>query len=117
MSGKGKVLKVAFDISGYPRAFREPGETTATGFDFEPLKHFANARDYQLEYIGTVYDDSVMGLKNGVYDIGGGYFSIEYAGEAESLGLFVSDPMDEVPVYFVQKIERDITIDLEAMGE
>ena len=117
MSGKGKVLKVAFDISGYPRAFREPGETTATGFDFEPLKHFANACDYQLEYIGTVYDDSVMGLKNGVYDIGGGYFSIEYAGEAESLGLFVSDPMDEVPVYFVQKIQRDITIDLEAMGE
>lgn len=117
MTGKGKVLKVAFDIAGYPRAFMMPGETEAMGFDFEPLKHFANAYDYQLEYVESVFDDLILGLRNGLYDIGGGYLSDEFTPEAEAYGLRVSDTMDEVPIYLVQKIKRDISIDLEAMGE
>lgn len=116
-TGNGRVLRVAFDLAGYPRAFFNPGEDEPMGFDFEPLILFANAKNYQLECIGTNYDDAMIGIQNGIYDISGGYTSTEYAGEITALGLYVSDAMDEVPIFFVQKTSREISVDLDAMGE
>jgi hypothetical protein len=54
-----------------------------------------------------------MGLQNGMYDILGGYISLEFKDETEKLGLFVSDPMDEGTLVFVQKLQDDISVDID----
>lgn len=115
LTGKGRTLRIAFDPDNYPRAFLEPGDTELYGFDAEPLKRFANAYDYQLEFIATNGNDAYMGVQNGNYDAGGGYHSLEYAEETEALGLYTSDPMDEASVFFVQKTQQDISVDIDKL--
>lgn len=114
LTGTGKVLKVALDAGGFPRAFYDAGEDMPKGFDLEPLKHFANKYNYQLEFTSSVYDDEVLGLINGIYDIAVGYLSEVYRSEVTSRGIFLSDPFDEVPLYFVQKSVQDIEVDMSA---
>ena len=117
LTGNGRKLRVAFDVGGYPRSFFNPGDSDPKGFDFEPLIYFANAKNYQLEPVGTVYDDAMLGIRTGNYDLSGGYTSTEYAPEIEALGLYVSDPMDEIPIFFVQKTSREMSVDLAALEE
>ena len=115
LTGTGKVLKVAYDPGGFPRAFCDPGEDMPKGFDLEPLKHFANEYNYQLEFYSSVYDDEVLGLVNGIYDLCAGYLSEVYRSEVINRGIFLSEPFDEVPLYFVQKIVQNIEVDMSAI--
>ena len=113
LTGKGKTLRVAFDPTSYPRSFVKVGDTELYGFDGEQLKYFANEHDYQLEFIPSTGNDGMMGLQNGMYDVLGGYISVEFNDEAEKLGLFVSDTMDEGTLVFVQKLQNDISVDID----
>ena len=115
LTGTGKVLKVAYDPGGFPRAFCDPGEDMPKGFDLEPLKHFANEYNYQLEFYSSVYDDEVLGLVNGIYDLCAGYLSEVYRSEVINRGIFLGEPFDEVPLYFVQKTVQNIEVDMSAI--
>ena len=113
LTGSGPVLRVTILADGFPRSFRDPGDIEPKGYDLEALKHFANARNYRLEFIVSTYEDGFMGLMSGLYDIQAGYLSDVYAEEVETAGLFVSDNMDQVPLYFVQKTQRDISAEMD----
>ena len=115
LTGTGKVIRVAIDAGGFPRAFYDPGEDIPKGFDLEPLKHFANKYNYRLEFFSSNYDDEVLGLINGIYDVCTGYLSEVYRSEVISRGIFLSDPFDEVPLYFVQKTVQDIEVEMAAL--
>ena len=113
LTGKGEVIRVAIPAGDYPRCFTLVGDKIPHGFDLEPLKYFSNEYDYQLEFTLSNYDDMVLGLQVGKYDIAVGYLSKEYKDDVEALGLKVSDPIDETPVYFIQKIEEHVTSNID----
>ena len=115
LTGTGKVLKVAADPNNYPRAFLNPGEDILTGFDVQILKHYANDRDYQLEFSYSDYNDGCIGLRKGFYDIMTGYICDVYAKEARDTGINVCDSMYDFSLYFVQKNKRDITSNTSAL--
>ena len=74
---------------------------------------FANEGNYQLEFYYTVYNDIMQGLRSGTYDLAIGYLSDVYRDEVLDAGVLVSDLLDEIPVYFVEKTQKDISVALE----
>lgn len=113
LTGTGETLRVATMAEEFPRAFLEAGEDVPSGFDLESLKLFANEGNYQLEFYYTVYDDIMQGLRSGAYDLAIGYLSDVYRGEVLDAGVLLSDLLDEIPVYFVEKTQKDISVALE----
>ena len=113
LTGTGETLRVATMAEEFPRAFLEAGEDVPSGFDLESLKLFANAGNYQLEFYYTVYNDIMEGLRSGAYDLAIGYLSDVYRDEVLDAGVLVSDLLDEIPVYFVEKTQKDISVALE----
>ena len=112
LTGNGETITVAFEPSCFPRAFLNAGEKVPTGYDLEALKYFANEKNYQIDFVPTSFDDAIIGLFDGKYDAFSGYLSEEYAADARYYGLFTSMTMDEVPIYFVQKTQDKISVDL-----
>ena len=112
LTGTGETLKVATMVEEFPRSFLEAGARVPTGFDLEPLKLFANEENYQLSFYFTVYEDIMQGLRSGAYDLAVGYLSDVYAEEVLDAGLLVSDLLDEIPIYFVEKTQKSINVDL-----
>jgi hypothetical protein len=55
----------------------------------------------------------MQGLQAGTYDLAIGYLSDVYREDILDVGLLVSDSMDEIPVYFVEKTQQDIRVDME----
>lgn len=115
LTGTGRVIKVAAESASYPRCYFDPGEKIPQGFDLEPLKHFANQYNYQLEFHASYYDDIVIGLVNGIYDIGVGYLTEVFRSEITGRNIFLADPFDDVPQYFVQKSEANFEVDISAV--
>ena len=113
LTGTGETLRVATMAEEFPRAFLEAGEDVPSGFDLESLKLFANEGNYQLEFYYTVYDDIMQGLRSGAYDLAIGYLSDVYRDEVLDAGVLVSDLLDEIPVYFVEKTQKEISVALE----
>ncbi len=113
LTGTGETLRVATMAEEFPRAFLEAGEDVPSGFDLESLKLFANEGNYQLEFYYTVYNDIMQGLRSGAYDLAIGYLSDVYRDEVLDAGVLVSDLLDEIPVYFVEKTQKDISVALE----
>ena len=113
LTGTGETLRVATMAEEFPRAFLEAGEDVPSGFDLESLKLFANEGNYQLEFYYTVYNDIMQGLRSGAYDLAIGYLSDVYTDEVLDAGVLVSDLLDEIPVYFVEKTQKDISVALE----
>ena len=60
LTGKGEAIHVAMQPELFPRAFKNPGEDIPEGFDLEILKHYANDRNYRLEFHYSSYDDSEL---------------------------------------------------------
>ena len=114
LTGTGKVLKVAFPANGYPRSFQEPG-CDPVGFDLEAVEHYANDRDLRIQFYAASYDDAIIGLQTGTYDIYAGYLSDEYKKDATHVGMLVSDPIYTAPLYFVQKVQPEITVQVEEL--
>ena len=113
LTGTGETLKVAVLADGFPRAYLDAGADVPTGFDLEPLKLFANERNYQLEFYYTTYNDLVQGLRSGSYDLAVGYLSDAYQEDVLACGLLVSDLLDETPIYLVEKTQQEISVALE----
>lgn len=113
LTGTGEILRVATMAEEFPRAFLEAGEDVASGFDLEALKLFANEGNYQLEFYYTVYNDIMQGLRSGTYDLAIGYLSDVYRDEVLDAGVLVSDLLDEIPIYFVEKTQKEISVALE----
>ena len=112
LAGTGETLRVATMAEEFPRAFLEAGEDVPSGFDMEALKLFAVEENYQLEFYYTTYEDIMQGLRLGTYDLAVGYLSDVYRTEVLDAGLLVSDLLDEIPVYFVEKTQREISVNL-----
>ena len=74
-NGKGRIIKAAYDDADFPRAFSDPSSGEIKGFDSEALKLWANDRDYKLEYTSSSYEDMLVGLNNGRFDVAFGYLS------------------------------------------
>ena len=113
LTGNGKVLRVAYGPDEFPRVFLNPGEDIPVGYDTEVVKLYANDRNYRLEFYPTSYDDSVVGLQTGKYDILTGYLSDVYADDVKAAGMFTSDPMFMAKVYLIEKYQKDITSNTE----
>ena len=113
LTGTGETLRVATMAEEFPRAFLDVGEDVASGFDLEALKLFANEGNYQLEFYYTVYNDIMQGLRSGTYDLAIGYLSDVYRDEVLDAGVLVSDVLDEIPIYFVEKTQKEISVALE----
>lgn len=111
LTGTGETIRVSCDPNNFPRTFMEPGDNDHIGYDFEILKHFANDRNYRLEFFDFNYDDGIMGLRSGNYDVMTGYIADVYAEEARNSGLNPSDRMFHFPLHFVQKNQKDIKSD------
>lgn len=109
LTGTGKTLRISADPNNFPRIVKNPGEDDLTGFDLEILKHYANDRNYKLEIAESNYNDGVMGLQSGNYDILTGYVSDVYGDEVKNIGLYVCDPMFYFDLYYIQKNQADIT--------
>ena len=108
LTGRGKVINVVADPNNFPRAFLNPGEDILIGYDTEILKHYANDRGYRLEFTYSDYNDGIVGLKGGFYDIMTGYLCDVYAEQVRNDGLYVCDSMYDFSLYFIQKNQRDI---------
>ena len=115
LTGTGETLRVAIMAEEFPRAFLPAGEDVPAGFDLEARKLFANEGNYQLEFYYTSYTDIMQGLRSGTYDLAIGYLSDVYREEVLGAGLLVSDLLDEIPIYFVEKTQREISVDLSEM--
>ena len=113
LTGTGETLRVATMAEEFPRAFLEAGEDVPSGFDLEALKLFANEGNYQLEFYYTVYNDIIQGLRSGTYDLAIGYLSDVYREDILANGVLVSDLMDEIPIYFVEKTQKEISVALD----
>ena len=111
LTGKGEVIRLTLEPDMFPRAFINPGEDIPEGYDTEIIKHYANDRNYQLEFCYSSYDDSVLGLRTGKYDVMTGYICDLYAEEARKTGLLTCDSMYAFPMYFIQKNQKDLTSD------
>ena len=115
LTGTGETLRVAYGSDGFPHTFIDPGMDVPDGYDLEALKLFANDRGYQLDFIISNYDDAVMGLQNGLYDIYVGYLSDVYREEVEAVGLFTSANLYESKLYFIQKTQADFSLNVEEL--
>ena len=115
LTGTGPALRVATLPDAFPRCYVDPSETEPMGFDLEAVKRFANARGYRLEFFPSDYDNALIGMQNGLYDAAVGYLSDVYREETLNAGLYVSDPMDLTPLYFVQKTQEKISIALDGL--
>ena len=115
-TGSGKVIRVAADPNNYPRTFQEPGEEVFKGFDLEILMHYAYERNYRLEIFKSNYDDGVIGLQSGLYDVMTGFLGDIYARQIREIGLYPGDGMFTYPMYYIQKNQRDINVATEDIG-
>lgn len=111
LTGSGKVINVVADPNNFPRAFVNPGEDVLTGYDVEILKRFANDRGYKLEFTFSDYNDGIIGLRSGFYDVMTGYLCDVYDAEVKNVGINPSDSMYDFSLYLIQKNQRDITSD------
>lgn len=111
LTGSGKEIRVACDPNNFPRAFKSPGEETFRGFDLEILKYYANDRNYRLKFFESNYDDGVIGMQSGLYDVMTGYLGDVYSKEVRQIGLYPSDGMFSCHLYFIEKQQRDISVD------
>ena len=111
LTGQGKTIRVIVDPEQYPKAFIYPGEDIPDGYDLEILKHFANEYNYHLEFYYSNYDDGIIGLQTGNYDIMSGYLCDVYANDVRRVGLYTCDPMYVFSLYFIQKNKKDMTSD------
>ena len=114
-TGEGKEIHVAVPADGYPHVFFNPEDNVPCGCDVEPLVYFANDRGYKLIFTLTGYDDAIMGLKQGKYDIFTGYIGDVYNDEIRAEGLYVSDNMYEVDMYFVHKNKEKIKVEVDLL--
>lgn len=115
LTGTGKVINVSLNYTYYPRVWVEPRSDVPTGYDLEILKHYANDRNYQLNFIDSEYLNAIIGLLMGSADVFVGYLSDTYAEEARDIGLYVSDAMYMDPMYFVQKAQENIAVRTEEL--
>lgn len=109
LTGTGKTLRVSADPNNFPRIYKKPGADVLTGHDLEILKRYANDRNYRLEIFESNYNDGVMGLQSGNYDIMTGYLSDVYDEEVKNIGLYVCDSMFDYNLYYIQKNQPEIT--------
>lgn len=115
LTGTGENLNVAVIAEDFPRTFLEPGEPVPRGFDMEALALFANERNYRLTFFFTDYENTFMGLRTGTYDLAAGYLSDVYAEDILGAGVLVSDRLDEIPIYLVEKTQENIGMNLDEL--
>ena len=94
LTGTGDTLRLAVLGSNFPRAFFDSKTGEAKGFDMEAVSYWANENNYRLDIIQSDYDDAVLGLQNGKYDIAVGYLSDYYRKDCEDAGVLVTEPFD-----------------------
>ena len=110
ITGTGEELKVAISDDGYPRSFFDPATGEVLGYDMEPLIIWGNKTNYKLNIIQSNYDDMVLGLLSGRYDIAVGYLSELYREEATHAGLLVSDSFGDNPMHLCTKGDEPIRV-------
>ena len=110
LTGTGELLRVAYADAGYPRSCVGASDGEPLGFDVAFIKHFANARNYRVEFTSAVYENMVMGLQYGLYDLAVGYLAECYKEDVADAGLYSTDPFDVCDVYLVEKTEEKIRL-------
>ena len=74
MTGKGRVIKVAYSMEEIPATWIET-DGTPHGYDIEVVKRFANACNYQIEFVPGVSTSNEISIANGLVDMAVGCLS------------------------------------------
>ena len=111
--GTGKIVRLAYLMEGYPSVYMDPETECMAGYDFEPLVRWANDRNYRLEMTGTTYNDMMMGVSRGRYDVAVGYVNELYEDDFSTFGIAHSDPINHLTNYFMIKTGESMSADSE----
>lgn len=107
--GTGRLIRVAYSDDCFPSAYWDTNSDSLAGFDVEPLIRWANDRNYTLEITGTTFDDMLMGLTRGRYDVAIGCVSELYDGDMNSIGNKCSLPVNYLTNYFIIKSDGEMS--------
>lgn len=117
-TGTGKTIKVAIaGESNYPMAFAK-SDGTLKGFDIEAFIEFANARNYQVDFILTTWTDAFENLKKGNVDFATGFISEVYLGDFASAGVIPSAVLERMEVLVIEISDPDnLSLDADRLLE
>ena len=104
----GPVLKVGICSENFPFIYIDFSTGEFVGSDIEYIKHFANAYNYNLEFIDSSYGAMELGVGYGYTDIAISGISDLYRADIEYSGrTLVSDSYMENDVVFLEVIDPD----------
>ena len=92
-TGTGEILRVAYNVNGYPSAWLDTETNTIQGHDIIPLVMWANDRNYKIEFSGGDYTSILMGVSRKKYDVCVGFMCELYIEEFIIFDLYPSDPV------------------------
>lgn len=106
-TGTGETIRAAFLVDDMYPICHIDSDGTPVGFEVELLVHFANQYNYQIDFTPTSYEDMIIGLHQGVYQIVFGGLSLYYSKDAQEAGLITSDPYYDGLIYMVEVSDYD----------
>lgn len=106
-TGTGPVLRVGMETAAYPFIDYDIEDDAHYGIDAEIITHFANAYNYQIEFVDGTYDSMIQSLAAGKLDICICGLSELYRDEVELSGrALVSDPYMDMEIVFIEIADR-----------
>ncbi len=108
-TGTGRTITVACNESGFPSTYYDYANDCWVGSDYEPFITWANARNYKVEITGTVYEDMIMGVFRGRYEMIIGFLSELYQDDFDTFGINHSIPLNPIGIYFLVKSKNGIS--------
>ncbi len=113
-TGTGETIVVAYAGEGFPASYYDAASGKHLGYELEPIRLWANERNYQIEFVPTVFSDKLMGISKKKYDIGIGYVSEFYGEDCSRFGVSISDPVfyADIDIFVIDDV-NDIEVSSE----
>lgn len=118
LTGTGETIKV--NISGtdnYPFCFMN-SDGKMSGFDIEIFSEYANAYNYQIEFVMSSWNDAFINVMNKKADFASGYISYIYGDEYASMGVALTGVLGILDVLLIEVEDYDnVGIDADKIAD